>query len=158
MFDLESEVMRGPGSIPTGGNILSLGFWGFFCLFFLFSHNKDKNANIGISVRMWKTQMADVNRSSKQGYQWPHKKDNGLSYSSQKYILIQIGDKSTFSIMAEGFNNSNKILFFSGNWFAVWLVPSIPDHVSRILTGIYYTNNILILYGWLSNQILWTEW
>ena len=26
MLDLESEVMRGPGSIPTGGNILSLDF------------------------------------------------------------------------------------------------------------------------------------
>ena len=24
VLDLESEVMRGPGSIPTGGNILSL--------------------------------------------------------------------------------------------------------------------------------------
>ena len=27
VLDLESEVMRGPGSIPTGGNILSLGFF-----------------------------------------------------------------------------------------------------------------------------------
>ena len=27
MLDLESEVMRGPGSIPTGGNILSLDFF-----------------------------------------------------------------------------------------------------------------------------------
>ena len=27
MLDLESEAMRGPGSIPTGGNILSLGFF-----------------------------------------------------------------------------------------------------------------------------------
>ena len=27
MFDLESEVMRGPGSIPTLGNILSLDFF-----------------------------------------------------------------------------------------------------------------------------------
>ena len=26
VFDLESEVRRGPGSIPTGGNILSLNF------------------------------------------------------------------------------------------------------------------------------------
>ena len=26
VLDLESEVMRGPGSIPTGGNILSLDF------------------------------------------------------------------------------------------------------------------------------------
>ena len=44
-LDLESEVLRGPGSIPTGGNILSLEF-------FLFSRNKDENANIGIFVRM----------------------------------------------------------------------------------------------------------
>ena len=27
MLDLESEAMRGPGSIPTGGNILSLDFF-----------------------------------------------------------------------------------------------------------------------------------
>ena len=43
MLDLESEVMRGLGSIPTWGNILSLDF-------FLFSRNKDKNANIGSFV------------------------------------------------------------------------------------------------------------
>ena len=45
VFDLESEAMRGLGSIPTGGNILSLDF-------FLFSCSKDENATIGISVRM----------------------------------------------------------------------------------------------------------
>ena len=45
VLDLESEA---PGSIPTGGNILSLAF-------FLFSRSKDENANIGISVRLWKT-------------------------------------------------------------------------------------------------------
>ena len=39
VLDLESEAMRGLGSIPTGGNILSLEF-------FSFSHSKDKNANI----------------------------------------------------------------------------------------------------------------
>ena len=27
MLDLESEAMRDPGSIPTGGNILSLDFF-----------------------------------------------------------------------------------------------------------------------------------
>ena len=27
VLDLESEVMRGPDSIPTGGNILSLDFF-----------------------------------------------------------------------------------------------------------------------------------
>ena len=27
MLDLESEAMRGQGSIPTGGNILSLDFF-----------------------------------------------------------------------------------------------------------------------------------
>ena len=27
MLDLESEAMRGPASIPTGGNILSLDFF-----------------------------------------------------------------------------------------------------------------------------------
>ena len=36
VLNLEPEVMRGPGSIPTGGNILSLDF-------FLFSCSKDKN-------------------------------------------------------------------------------------------------------------------
>ena len=34
----------------TGGNILSLDF--------LFSRSKDENANIGISVRMWKTRFS----------------------------------------------------------------------------------------------------
>ena len=29
MLDFESEVMRGLGSIPTGGNILSLDFFIF---------------------------------------------------------------------------------------------------------------------------------
>ena len=29
VLDLGSEAMRGPGSIPTGGNILSLGFFCF---------------------------------------------------------------------------------------------------------------------------------
>ena len=48
VLDLKSEAMRGPGSIPTGGNILSLDF-------FLFSCSKDENATIGISVHMWKT-------------------------------------------------------------------------------------------------------
>ena len=33
--------MRGPGSIPTGGNI-------FHCFFFLFSHSKASDSNIGI--------------------------------------------------------------------------------------------------------------
>ena len=42
VLDLESEIMRGLGSIPTVGNILSLDF--------LFSRGKDKNANIGIFV------------------------------------------------------------------------------------------------------------
>ena len=45
VLDLESEAMRGRGSFPTRGNILSLNF-------FLFSCIKDENANIGISVRM----------------------------------------------------------------------------------------------------------
>ena len=27
MLHLESEAMRGPGSVPTGGNILSLDFF-----------------------------------------------------------------------------------------------------------------------------------
>ena len=40
MLDLESEVLRGPGSIPTGGNI-------FQCTFF-FSHGNASAANIGI--------------------------------------------------------------------------------------------------------------
>ena len=39
MLDLESEAMRGPGSIPTGGKILSLDF---------FSRSKASDANIDI--------------------------------------------------------------------------------------------------------------
>ena len=35
--------MRRPGSIPTGGSILSLDF-------FLFSHSTDENANFGIFI------------------------------------------------------------------------------------------------------------
>ena len=40
MLDLESEVMRGPGSMPTGGNI--------FHWIILFSRSKASDANIGI--------------------------------------------------------------------------------------------------------------
>ena len=40
VLDLESEVMRGLGSIPTGGNILLLDF--------LFSRCKASDTNIGI--------------------------------------------------------------------------------------------------------------
>ena len=40
VLDLESEVMRGLGSIPTGGNIF---YWTF-----LFSHSKASDANIAI--------------------------------------------------------------------------------------------------------------
>ena len=39
VLDLESEGMRGPNSIPTGGNTLSLDF---------FSRSKASDANIGI--------------------------------------------------------------------------------------------------------------
>ena len=39
MLDLESEVMRGPGSIPTEGNILPLDF---------FHVVRASDANIGI--------------------------------------------------------------------------------------------------------------
>ena len=39
MLDLESEAMRGPGSIPTGGNILSLDFFHIL---------RASDANIGI--------------------------------------------------------------------------------------------------------------
>ena len=39
VLGLESEAMRGPGSIPTGGNILSLDF---------ISRSKASYANIGI--------------------------------------------------------------------------------------------------------------
>ena len=38
---LESEVMRGPGSIPIGGNI-------FHSVFFIFSRSKASVANIDI--------------------------------------------------------------------------------------------------------------
>ena len=47
VLDLESEAMRGLGSIPAGGGGIT-----FFTRFFLFSNCKDENANIGISVRM----------------------------------------------------------------------------------------------------------
>ena len=40
VLDMESDVMRGPGSIPTGGNT--------FHWIFLFSCSKASNANIGI--------------------------------------------------------------------------------------------------------------
>ena len=39
VLNLESEAMRGLGSIPTGGNILSVDF---------FLHSKASDANIGI--------------------------------------------------------------------------------------------------------------
>ena len=45
VLNIESEAMRGLGSIPTGNNILSLDV-------FLFSSSKDENANICICVRM----------------------------------------------------------------------------------------------------------
>ena len=41
VLDLESEAMRGLGSSPTGGNILSLDF---------FHVVRDSDANIGITV------------------------------------------------------------------------------------------------------------
>ena len=40
VFDMESEVMRGPGTLPKRGNI--------FHWIFLFSHSKASDANIGI--------------------------------------------------------------------------------------------------------------
>ena len=43
LVDLESEAMRGKGSIPTGGKILSLDF-------FFISRSQDKNANVDIFV------------------------------------------------------------------------------------------------------------
>ena len=42
MLDLESEAMRGQGSIPTGGNILSLDF---------FPLSKASDVNIGIIAK-----------------------------------------------------------------------------------------------------------
>ena len=53
-------------------------------------------------------------------------KDNGLSYSFQKDILLQSRDKWIFPIIPEGFNISNKILFFLAidlpfDWFPVFL-------------------------------------
>ena len=52
VFDLESEVMTGPGSIPTGGKIL--------LLYLLFSCCKASDANTGIVanvVCLWKPRM-----------------------------------------------------------------------------------------------------
>ena len=54
MLDLESEAIKGLGSIPTGGNILSLDF---------FWHSKASDANIGIItnfVYLWKTRLLSV--------------------------------------------------------------------------------------------------
>ena len=48
VLDLESEVMRGPDSIPTGGNIFSPDF---------FSHSKASDANIVNFVYLRKTRM-----------------------------------------------------------------------------------------------------
>ena len=42
MLDLESEAMRGPGSIHPEGNILSLDFFGF--------HTVKSKCHIGIFV------------------------------------------------------------------------------------------------------------
>ena len=44
VLDLESEVIRGPGSFPTGGYIFHWIFVGFFW----FSCSKASDANIGI--------------------------------------------------------------------------------------------------------------
>ena len=55
VLDLESEAMRGLGSIPTGGNILSLDF-------FLFLRSKDKNANIVREKLTWFCQIESVTR------------------------------------------------------------------------------------------------
>ena len=49
------RFMRGPGSIPTGGHILSLDF--------MFSHSKVSDANIGIIahvVCLWKIQVCNI--------------------------------------------------------------------------------------------------
>ena len=48
MLDLESEAMRGPGSIPTVGNILSLDF---------FLRSKASDAIIANFVNLRKTQL-----------------------------------------------------------------------------------------------------
>ena len=42
VLNLESEVMRGPGCIPTGGNIFQWNFW--------FSCSQASDAYIGIIV------------------------------------------------------------------------------------------------------------
>ena len=46
VLDLETEVMRGLGSMPTGGNILSFEF---FCFFY----SKASDANIGIIAKFF---------------------------------------------------------------------------------------------------------
>ena len=52
VLNLESEVMRDPGSVPTGGNI--------FHWIFLFSCSKASAANIGIIVHFEKTLMLSL--------------------------------------------------------------------------------------------------
>ena len=52
MLDLESEALRGPGIIPTGGNILSLDF---FC--FQVYIVKTKMPQLAFSCSLWKTRL-----------------------------------------------------------------------------------------------------
>ena len=49
------EYMRGSGSIPTGGNILSLEF---------FHVVRARKANIGNFIYLWKTQILNLNKFS----------------------------------------------------------------------------------------------
>ena len=53
MLDLESEIMRGPDSIPTGGNILSLDF---FCIHPV----KTKIPILAFSSSLWKTRYSPL--------------------------------------------------------------------------------------------------
>ena len=51
-MDLESEATRGPGSIPIGGDILSLEY-------FLFSRSKEKNTILAFSYSLQKTRLGE---------------------------------------------------------------------------------------------------
>ena len=80
MLDLESEVMRGPGFILTGGNILSLDFW--------FSRSKDENANFRLVCEK------------------PLRKISDSSFFQNEEIFIQLDELDRITHAWIGFNYS----------------------------------------------------
>ena len=81
VFDLESEVMRGLGFIPTGGNILSMDF-------FLFSSCEEKYANIGIFVYFVKNLNAPNLKDPPRQKRTLPEGQNGASAASQQKLMF----------------------------------------------------------------------